>query len=241
MNTILIAICEDEPAQAEYLKKVVTEYYAGRNIKTVAECFADAEELLFKYPESLPFSCLLLDIKLKTMNGMQLAGKIRERDNEIKIIFITGYRDYVFDGYRVGAARYLLKPIKSNELAEALQYVITKEAEGGSDDYICINYSGEYTKISRQSIIYVKVTGHYITIKTDNKDYTYKETMKDIISFLDDGRFVRANRSVLVNLQNVEQITRDECLCSGGERISVSRGCYGEINRRFIEFYGGRL
>lgn len=238
MSVIFIAICEDEPAQAAYLQKAVTEYYTGRNMRAVTECFASAEELLFKYPAALPFSCLLLDIKLKAMDGMELAARIRGRDKAINIIFITGDRDYVFDGYRVGAVRYILKPVKPDELAEALEYVGDKEAESGRyEDYICINYSGEYVKISRQAIIYVKVAGHYITIKTQNKDYTYKETMKNIISLLGGDSFVPANRSFLVNLQNIEQITRDECLCSNGERISVSRGCYSELNRRFIEFY----
>lgn len=235
---ISVAICEDEPIQLDYLKKEITEYYSRKNIDTKIELFASAEELLFKYPEAMPFQCMVLDIRLKDMDGMELAKRIREKDGCVKIIFVTGDRDYVFDGYKVGAVRYLLKPIKRDELIEALEYVAVQEQKNGlAEDYACIHYNGEYVKIEKKSIIYIQVKGHYITIRTDEKDYFYKETMKGITVSLNDKRFVPANRSTLVNLQNVEQIARDGCLMANGEKIVISRGCFTDINQKFIEFY----
>lgn len=233
-----IGICEDETIQMEYLNQEIKKYYRQKNIKIIIENFQNAEELLFKYPGDLPFDCLILDIKMKRMDGMELARKIRERDKDINIIFVTGDKGAVFDGYKVGAARYILKPIHLPDLVEALEYVHGEESETDmQEDHICLNYAGDFVKISRREILSVEVSGHYITIYAKERKFTYKETMKHIIQQLGDERFVMANRSVLVNLDYVESITGKECVMSDGHVYSISRNAYSEFNRRFIDYY----
>ncbi len=233
-----IGICEDNKTQMEYLNHEIKKYYLKKNDKLIIENFESAEELLFKYPQNMPFQCLILDIKMKQIDGMELAKKVREKDKSINIIFITGDKDYVFDGYKVGAARYILKPIKINDLIEALEYVERGIKEiNVKEEYFCFNYSGEYIKVEKPSILYIEVNGHYITIKTIQNDYTYKGTMKEIINELSDERFVMVNRSELVNLDNVERITKGECLLKNGYKPVVGRNRYNELNQRFINYY----
>lgn len=260
-----IGICEDEKVQLEYLVRQIKKYLEAigePSEKCRIEAFESAEELLFKYEQALPFDCLFLDIKMGKMDGMALAMDIRKRDKQIPIIFVTGDKDAVFDGYKVGAVRYLLKPISQEAVAEALECVKAEhlgEATGAKpqkSDYFCFNYAGEYVKVDKSAIYTVEVQGHYITARTlsDNKvikggysekecdqmrykEYTFKETMKGIKEQLHDERFVQASRSVLVNLEHVESITRTECLLSGGEKVALSRSCYNEFNQAFIHFY----
>ena len=233
-----IGICEDELIQIEYLNREIKNYYQQKNIKITIENFQSAEELLFKYPENLPFDCLILDIKMKQLDGMELARKIRERDKHINLIFVTGYKDFVFDGYKVSAARYILKPIHLPELIEALEYVHAEEAKQEQQkDVVCMNYGGDFVKIWKTDILFVEINGHYVTIKTKEKEYTYKETMKRIIEQLSDERFVPANRSVLVNLEHVERLAGKECVMSDGHVFSISRNAIQDLNKRFIDYY----
>lgn len=71
---------------------------------------------------------VFLDIMLGAMNGMELARSIRERDNRVQIIFLTGVQDYVYEGYEIGAVRYLLKPVRRQELEMALGYCCEKNS-----------------------------------------------------------------------------------------------------------------
>lgn len=237
-----IGICEDEEIQLNYLQAHISAYCrrTGEPLKT--ECFSSAEELLFKYEQDLPFDCLLLDIRMGEMTGMELAARIRRRDRRLPIIFVTGDRDAVFDGYKVGAVRYLLKPIGDEELAEALDFVKQeysgqgKGAASGKADYFCFNYGGEFVKLDKASIVTIEVQGHYITLAAD-KEYTFKETIKGMREKLSDERFVQASRSVLVNLEHVKSITRTQCCLSTGQAIPLSRSCYNEFNQAFIKFY----
>ena len=235
-----IGICEDEEIQLNYLQKHITAYCQKSGEALKMECFARAEALLFKYEQDLPFDCLLLDIRMGQMTGMELATRIRRRDKQLPIIFVTGDKDAVFGGYKVGAIRYLLKPIGDEELAEALDFV--KQEYGGQskvhptgrEDYFCFNYLGEYVKVEKSAIITVEVQGHYITLFAD-KEYTFKETMKGIREKLSDERFVPAGRSVLVNLEHVNSITRTECRLSTGQSVPLSRSCYSDFNQAFIK------
>lgn len=71
---------------------------------------------------------VFLDIMLGAMNGMELARSIRERDKRVQIVFLTGVQDYVYEGYEIGVVRYLLKPVRRQELEMALGYCCEKIA-----------------------------------------------------------------------------------------------------------------
>lgn len=70
-----------------------------------------AEAFWFQYEEEKDYEILLLDIEMEQMNGIELATKLRTDDETIQIIFITGYPDYIAQGYEVAALHYLMKPV----------------------------------------------------------------------------------------------------------------------------------
>ena len=73
--------------------------------------FPSAESFLFDYAEQKNYDFLLLDIEMPSMNGVELAQKIRQENNAVQIIFITGYSDFMAEGYEVSALHYLMKPV----------------------------------------------------------------------------------------------------------------------------------
>lgn len=232
-----IGICEDDKTQKEYLVKEIEAYYQGIGSRVQVFAFESAEELLFHYPDILPFDCVLLDIKMKKMDGMKLAERIRKTDALIKIIFITGDRDYVFDGYKVGAVRYILKPYKQQDLIEALECVNESIEASQEEETVYLSYQGSSLKLVKAEILYVQVQGHYIDIVTEGETYNYKESMRNVRELLNNSYFVMANRSTLVNLQHVEKIMRTECFLDDGSQVAVSRGAYEGLNQAFLEYY----
>ena len=56
--------------------------------------------------------------------GMELAKEIRKYDKEVQMVFLTGVSDYVFEGYEIGAMRYLLKPVQQEKLSETLNTLL---------------------------------------------------------------------------------------------------------------------
>ncbi len=117
MDFIKIAICDDEKNIRAYLSSLVRKQGAEYEI---AE-YASADEYLLEQTE---YDLLFLDIELdgaaSSMDGMELARRIRgmELERQPVIIFVTGYEKYVYDAFDVGAFQYLLKPIDEQRFAE---------------------------------------------------------------------------------------------------------------------------
>ena len=104
-----IAYCEDEKIQLEYMEQLIRKWADEGNDTVTYFGYGSAKELLFEHPDSFPFDLLLLDIDMDGMDGMALAKEIRKKDQKLPIVFLTNRSEYVFEGYEVGALRYLLK------------------------------------------------------------------------------------------------------------------------------------
>ena len=115
-----IGICDDNSIDRDYLSSVVTEWAAGREHTVQAETFPSAEAFLFHYANEKDYDILLLDIEMKDMNGIELAKRIRLNNAWVQIVFITGYPDFISEGYEVSALHYLMKPAKKEKLFQVL-------------------------------------------------------------------------------------------------------------------------
>lgn len=231
-----IAICDDEIVQVEYIENLVKEWADEKSVLCSIESFNSAEEFLFKYEEGNPFDLLILDIQMKAMNGMELAKKVRALDRNVKIIFLTGIKDYVFEGYEVGAVRYILKPLKEKELFKTLD-IISTELKDKPDNYFVFNYQGENIKLAYEDIIKLEVDGHYVNMLTVEKEYIWKESLLKMKEGLENKGFVLANRSVLVNVRHIEKITKTECIMCRNIVVPISRNSYKDVNQAFINYY----
>ena len=108
---IRVALCDDEETVREYLGRLLEEWKERQNDQLQIEYFESAESFLFQYEEDKRWQFLILDIEMGKMNGVELAKKVREHNKEVQILFVTGYMDYISDGYEVEALHYLLKPV----------------------------------------------------------------------------------------------------------------------------------
>lgn len=231
-----IAICDDEIVEVDYVKNLIKSWGDTKGLQCFLHSFYSAEEFLFKYEEGNPFDLLILDIQMKDINGMELAKKIRVIDRNVKIIFLTGIKDYVFEGYEVGAVRYILKPLKEKEFFKVLSS-ISEEIKDKVDDYFIFSYQGENIKLFYDDIIKIEVEGHYVNMLTIDNEYRWKESLLRIKESLGDKGFVMANRSVLLNVRHIEKITKTDCIMCENIVVPISRNSYKKVNEAFINYY----
>lgn len=233
---VKIAIVEDEIDQYEYYRKILEAWSEANSVRLNISFVESAEEFLFKYDRQIFFDIIFLDVCMKDMDGMELAHAIRKFDRNVQIVFVTGDRGYVFEGYEIGAVRYLIKPVDESKLTEAMDVCLEK-IKKEHEDYLFFRYLGVNQKLSRSEIIYIRVEGHYLQMQTVNERYEWKASLKEMLGKLDPDRFVMANRSIVVNLDFISKITREECILENGEAIAVSRGAYGILNDAFMKYY----
>lgn len=233
---IRIAVVEDETEQYEYVENMLKKWAEKKEESIHVTHVSCAEEYLINYDQPDTFEIVFLDVCMKQMNGMELAREIRKFDREVQIIFLTGISDYVFEGYEIGAIRYLLKPVEQKKLEETLEVCVEK-IKNSVEDYLSFKYQGEIIRLNCSDILYVEVFGHYLQMVTKNDKYEWKESLQNMREKLDSNRFTEANRSTIVNLQYVNKITREECILENGTAIHVSKGAYKGLNEAFVKFY----
>lgn len=225
-----IAVCDDSAADAGYVRTLVERWAGRRGVAADVETFPSAERFLFRYGEDKAWDILLLDVEMGAMDGVTLARQIRRDSHAVQIVFVTGYTEYIADGYDVEALHYLVKPIDENKLAT----VLDRAAARLRTDERCIDVhaDGGTARVPMRLIRYLDVRGNYVTIHAD-RDYTAKRSLSDAARDLDD-RFVRVGRGLVVNLAAVRRVTRTAVLLDDGTELRLPRGAYETLNRAII-------
>ena len=159
-----------------------------------------------------------------------MAKQLRKSNDTVQIVFITGYSDYISEGYEVSALHYLMKPVKEGKLFSVLDRAIEKISK--NEKIFNFEINGEMIRIPIYQIRYLDVLGNYVTIH-GIKEYTVKMTLSEFEKMLDD-RFYRVGRSTIVNLTLITRVTKTEIKLNDGTSISVPRGSYEGINRAII-------
>lgn len=117
-----IMIVDDERIASEELYDICLSH---PNIKE-ANVFNNPAEALYYISEHSDIDIAFLDIEMPVMTGLELAKKINEINNSTKIVFVTGFKEYAYDAYKVNAIGYILKPYDDetvfNEIEKASAY-----------------------------------------------------------------------------------------------------------------------
>ena len=233
-----ICLVDDDSVQLDYFKLIIEKWANMQNINVDIDFYHSSEEMLFENPESYPFDMIILDIQMAKISGIELAKRIRETDKSIIIAFVSGMADYVFEGYEVQAIRYILKPIKQEQIFELLDLVKTKEVE--REKFMVLSISGEKKKIRYNDIIYIESMGHYVVFHLEKDEIDYKYNISNLFDELSENNFVKTHRSYIVNLKYVDKITKDTCCLTGNIVIPLSRSAYKIVNMKFINYYKGQ-
>jgi len=224
-----VAICDDDVTQSEYIKNLVTTWALQADVTASLSVFSSAQALLFDGCEA--YDIFLLDIEMPGISGIELAKTIRAQNETAVIVFITGYSDYIAEGYDVSALHYLMKPVDKQKLFSVLDKACA--VLGKRETCLLLEVAGVTYRLPLREIRYIEVSGNYATVHA-KETVTVKKTLSELEHQLDD-RFARTGRSFLVNLSYIRRVTKTEVLLSDDERVPLSRGCYESVNRAIIE------
>ena len=225
------AICDDEPKDIEYVSGIAVQWAAERGTEMECKAFSSAEQFLFCYAEDKNFDLLLLDVEMPGTDGVTLAKTVRQENEAVQIVFITGYSDYIAEGYDVAALHYLMKPVN----AEKLFSVLDRAWEKHRRNERCLNLelSGEMVRLPLYEVRYLDVHQNYVTVHA-KQEYTVKRTLAEFEAELDE-QFFRVGRGMILNLKQIRRVTKKEVFLADGTALPLPRGSYEPLNRAIIE------
>lgn len=235
---INIGICDDEKIEINYLKSHINMWGNLRGFTILINEFSSAEQFLFEYEENKNFDILLLDIQMQDIDGITLAKTVRKDNETVQIIFVTGFPDFMADGYDVSALHYLLKPVSDQKLHTVLDKAVTSIQK--SEPPLFITVDNQNVRVPTDSILYCEVFNHTLSIVTKDTKYQVTMSFSELEKQLN-STFIRCHRSFIASVRHIKSITKTDIIFDNNVSIPMSRRMYHDVNQSFIKYFRGDL
>ncbi len=154
---------------------------------------------------------VFLDINMPGLDGLELAGILRNFAAPPAVVFVTAHDDRAVSAFDLGAVDYVLKPLREARLAEAVRRIVERRRPAGHDssdadtrdEVIPVELGGVTTLVSRSSVRWVEADGDYARLHTDTGSHLVRIPISSLESRWADVGFLRVHRSYLVALNLV--------------------------------------
>ena len=170
-------------------------------------------------------------IQLPCMTGIDVAKQMRARGFDGAILFLTAFREYVFDGYDVRALHYLLKPVVQEALNKCLDDILA-QLRG---NYFVFRDNNSIIQIPYSDIICLSVVKHYIELTTKKEVYSIRKSLKSILPFLP-KEFVQCHRGHIINMRHIRKLTATNIFLSNHTTVVIGRNYLDGVRHEYADF-----
>lgn len=233
-----IVVCDDEKIFREKIKDYLQRYQKENEIFFCIKEFNEGRELINHMPEVVDI--LFLDIKMETINGIQVARKIRTFNEWTPIVFLTSATQYALEGYKVNAFDYLIKPISYEKFERVLSKIL-KKISNKNNKFLTIRSNSIWYRINISDIVFVETLKRHCVIHTMYESYISTKKLKDIENDLDKNNFFRCNSGYIVNFDYIEKIVGSDIYLSNQDIITVSRPRKKMFISKITEYWGEEM
>lgn len=232
-----IALVENDSADAKLFIDIAGSYFNAAGEQFNIETFTTGEAFLESYQGQ--FQVVFMDIELDGINGMDTAKKLRTKDNNVILIFLTNLAHYAIAGYEVNALDYILKPLKADAFRLKIPKVLALVRQQDKKT-ITVLSKGQLHTFSTEELYYVEVLSHRLYYHTTRGEYDVRGTISDAEEELYKYDFRRCNNGYLVNLRLVTGIEGNDVKV-GPFVLPISRPKRKNFVNELTNYLGGQL
>lgn len=229
-----VVIVDDEPLARERLRNLLD---AEPGVEIVAEA-GDGHAALHACAEQQP-DLVLLDIAMPGIDGLETARHLAAFEPRPAVVFCTAFDAHALSAFDAQAIDYLVKPVRAERLAAALERVRTfaagrEHAEGGEHSgertHLCARMRGSLRLIPVEDVHYLQAEEKYVVVHHVRGEDLIEESLKSLEEEFGD-RFVRIHRNCLVARHEIVELKRagdghvQAVLRHGDHPLEVSRRC----------------
>jgi len=231
-----IGICDDEEAIRSEIEKIILQY----SLQTIEEIevfvFKSGEEICRFMQERQPLDLVFLDIELNMMNGVEVAGFIRDnlKNEAVQIVFVSAKDSYYQQLFDSRPMHFLHKPLAAEFVIKDIQKAMKLSGKMGQ---VFLYKQGHATcRQPLKDIIYFESLGRQIKMATVKEDICFYGKLGDVTDFLKKHRFFATHKSYLVNYMHVIEFRQKELVMSNKIIIPVSRQKSSEVMNILLSY-----
>jgi DNA-binding LytR/AlgR family response regulator len=219
-----IVIFDDDPMQAT-LQRHKVEKVLPPDLDVAFFEVNDADALRDLVASGLAIDILLADVMMPegAPSGIELVRELFPPSSGTQVIFVSGFLDQATEVYAADHLYFLLKPIDSDKLADALSRALAAiEKRRQRPTMLRIKTGRKERLINARTITYLESGLHRVTVHTLDGSYETYAKLDDLAAQLPRG-FTRCHRSFLVNLAQVSALNNDSLTLRDGTEVPISR------------------
>lgn len=220
---IRIAICDDENVFVSQVENILLGLCKDENINIDIDVFYSGDTLAKEILEGIRYDIIYLDIQMANGDGIGTANKIRNVDENVIFIFISGYDKYMIELFNLDVFSFIRKPIDRGLFCKVFLQAHRKICN--RNHYFIFHYKSQEFKILFKDIFYFESRGRHIVVHVRNEDdIIFNDKLSEVEKRIDNGKnpFLRIHQSYLVNYHMIKMRTRTEVALLNGERLPIS-------------------
>lgn len=227
---IKIAIVDDEKGIKEQIKKLIEK----KQMERVIDTYSSGEELLMA---DKCYDIVILDIQMAGMNGIDTARALRQKADNVVLLFVTGIKDYVFDAFDVGAFHYLIKPIEEQKFSSVYERAVleVEKKRQYNIGQLFIKTRSRNVTLQQRDILYMESRAKKVEIHTKTHIVEAYAGIGELEKQLAEN-FYRCHRGYLVNMAFISEYKNDSITLNNGEKIILTKEKYGEFVKVYMRY-----
>lgn len=234
-----VGICDDNEGVVKEIENCLGKIQETSEYKLDVRGFTDGKEFFDELESEQDYAVVFLDIELGNCNGIEIAKRIVEKRPEIIIIFITAYRQYIYDAFQVRPIGFIEKPVKTEEIEKVILRAV--KAIG---DLPVLHYSakGRQYRILLKKIVYLESRERKIILgKASGEEEMFYEKLDEIEKKIlqVSGSFCRISQSVIINMRYITSINFNAVSVEINgviKEFGISRRYKEKTREKYMEF-----
>ena len=212
-------IIDDEPLAHEVILYHLAEH---ADISIVGRCYNATQALSWLANDHVDL--LFLDINMPDLSGIELLKVLRNRP---QAIVISAYQEYAIQGFELDVTDYLLKPVCSDRLSQALDKVRFRNEKRLSMEvvphHIILKVDREKRKFTLVDITLLEAYGNYVKLWQGDEMVLVNSSLKQLIEMLPNTKFTQVHKSFVVNNAKIIVVETDSITMECGRTVKVSK------------------
>ena len=226
-----IAICDDSLRDREGLRDILLSTELGNDCDY--SLFSSGEALLTALESSF-FDIIFLDVDMPELNGIDTGKLIRQKRENVIIIFLTSHPEFALHAFECEAFHYLLKPCDKEKLGE----VMTRAASriGLLHRYHVVKTKNGSVRLSVSDIYYIECLDRHVIYHMKDEDIITRAKLSEVCDALQDLGFCRVHQGFAVNMDKIKNIEKDSVILTDGRNVMMSVRKKAEVSLAYMKY-----
>ena len=235
MTGLRVLAVDDEPPALDELAYLLRADPRVDEVRTAGDAMTALQQL-----DAAPVDAVFLDIRMPGLSGLDLARVLARFAEPPAVVFVTAHEDAAVEAFALRVVDYLLKPVRSDRLAEALGRLPTAPSPTAAEDdgTIAVELGGVTRFVAVADVLFVEAQGDYARLHTADASHLVRVPMTTLEQRWSRVGFVRVHRSYLVSAAHIRELRVEpgggHAVRVGATTIPVSRRHTRELKDRLV-------